>query len=52
MEKVKGQPGWEGCEFSHQCETRLESCARESGYQIITKYDDLKGDGKTYMSED
>ena len=30
-----------------QREVSLESCARESGYQIITKYDDLMEGGKT-----
>ena len=35
-----------------QGEVRLESCARESGYQIITKYDDLMEGGKTFMSKD
>ncbi len=52
-EELKGMATlFEMKEYQIQGEVRLESCARESGYQIITKYDDLMEGGKTFMSKD
>ena len=40
-QKVKGQPGWEGCEFSHQCETW--STSRKFMAVRREKEEELKG---------